>query len=581
MIADPTAGDPRSIRSVALRLQQRSSGIRSASNEVRQQAAVITDGEWKAKNKTSFIAAAVEVGAGGERIASHVDRAATVLIAYATRIEQIQSEAQSIKAAQDRNHDDLSANARAVEKLRESDADDASVRVLGLSAVAAGLQVSKVALEQSWQDLVVRRRAADAEAASKLGESEVIGAFATSAAAITGMTDEQLLAFLSGLGPEEIAAFAGNTALADRLRKVLDPKAVADWWSGLGGDDGKGSRDAHSAVQEAFIAAFPVVVGNLNGVAYWARDSANRITLKSALADAKQRVQALEAQRNGPGWSPALEAQLADATKYRDQLQNFDAGRRKHYDLNREGVRQLTSLTLGPPPLGAISIGDLDTAANATYVVPGMGTTLQDSTRLLLAAANLRNAQSLFTTDDTAVVAWIGYETPGPIAGGDPSVLYDGKAHKGAPLLSAELEGYRASVGPDTKLNVVAHSYGTTMSSIAVSQSPDLGVNSYVALGSAGIPIDVPNAASLHADHVYAGTGDEWVAPGGRIGSGRNDPDSFGFGAEHLDVGPGSGNEGVNAHDPLRHDDDENRDKWGYFDEGTKSLLSTAEATTR
>ncbi len=196
-------------------------------------------------------------------------------------------------------------------------------------------------------------------------------------------------------------------------------------------------------------------------------------------------------------------------------MQNFDAGRRKHYDLNREGVRQLTSLTLGPPPLGAISIGDLDTAANATYVVPGMGTTLQDSTRLLLAAANLRNAQSLFTTDDTAVVAWIGYETPGPIAGGDPSVLYDGKAHKGAPLLSAELEGYRASVGPDTKLNVVAHSYGTTMSSIAVSQSPDLGVNSYVALGSAGIPIDVPNAASLHADHVYAGTGDEWVAPVG------------------------------------------------------------------
>jgi hypothetical protein len=489
--ADPTAGDPQSIRSVAQRLQQRSSKIRTASSQVHRQAEVVSDGEWKAKNKASFVSAAAEIGAGGERIAGHVDRAATVLIAYAARIEQIQTDAQTIKAAQSRNHQDLTSNARAVDKLQKSDADDAPAKMLGLSAEAAGLQVSKVALEQSWQDLIARRKAADAETASKLGESKVIGALATSAATITGMTDAQLLAFLSGLKPEEVAAFAGDKALADRLGKLSDPKAVAKWWSDLGGDDGKGSKGAHSAAQDAFIAAFPAVIGNLNGVAYWARDTANRITLKSALEDAKKKVQALEAQRNGPGWSPALESQLVDATTYRDQLQNFDAGRRKHYDLNRDGSRQLISLTLGPPPLGAISIGDLDTAANATYVVPGMGTTLQDSTRLLLAAANLRNAQSLFTTDDTAVVAWIGYETPGPIAGGDPSVLYDGKAHKGAPLLSADLEGYRASVGSDTKLNVVAHSYGTTMSSIAVSQSPDLGVNSYVALGSAGIPIDV------------------------------------------------------------------------------------------
>lgn len=580
MTADPTAGDPHSIRSVAQRLQQRSSNIRDAASQVRRQAEVVSDAAWKAKSKASFVSAAAIVGAGGERIASHVDRAATVLMTYATRIQQIQTEAQTISAAQARNHDDLSSNARAVEKLQQSDAEDAPIQILGLSAEAAGLQVSKVALETSWQDLVSRRKAADAETASKLGESEVLGAFATSSSAVRGMTDTQLLAFLAGLQPEEIAAFTGDKALADRLSLMSDPDAVATWWSGLGSDDGKGSKGAHSVAQDAFIAALPAVIGNLNGVAYWARDTANRITLKSALTVAKQKVQALEAQRNGPEWSPASESQLVDATKYRDQLQNFEAGRRKDYDLLRSGARQLIALRLGPPPLGAISVGNLDDAQNTSFFVPGMGTTLADTTRLLQAAVNLRNTQALSTQDSTAVVAWIGYETPKPIPSGDPSVLYDNRARDGAPQFASDLAGYRASVGNGPKLNVVAHSYGTTMNALALKSAPDLHVNSYVALGSAGIPLDVMNASQLHAQHVYAGTGDEWVAPAGRFGGGRVDPDGLGFGAEHLDTGPGNGLEGVNAHDPLIHDETEHQHQWGYFDVETNSLQNAAEATT-
>ncbi|MFZ6993473.1 alpha/beta hydrolase [Curtobacterium sp. RRHDQ66] len=597
MSADPTAGDPQSIRSVAQRLQQRSSKIRTASSRVHRQAEVVSDGEWKAKNKASFVSAAAEIGSGGERIAGHVDRAATVLIAYAARIEQIQTEAQTIKAAQSRNHQDLTSNARAVDKLQQSDADDAPAKMLGLSAEAAGLQVSKVALEQSWQDLVARRKAADAETASKLGESEVIGAFATSAATITGMTDAQLLAFLSGLKPEEVAAFAGDKALADRLGKVSDPKAVAKWWSDLGGDDGKGSKGAHSAAQDAFIAAFPAVIGNLNGVAYWARDTANRAELRRQKHESDLRLADLHTRVNAAverGLHPYdLANELQAERDLNKKLENFASAARgsqlPHDAAFRNQPVQIVSFRMGNPPLGAISVGDLDAAANVSYVVPGMATTMGDSTVLQRAARNIKEVQNAFTGDpsETAVVAWINYDTPVNALVDPFQVLSDDKANAGADRLAADLEGFRATRSDDTVLNVIGHSYGTTTASLALAHAADLHVQSFVNLGSAGIPTSIHDAGDLHAEHVYAGTGDESVAGLGRFGSGRTDPSSPSFGAEPLGTGSktlgpsgavaGSDVHGVTVHDPIKHKDTD--DPYGYLDRKTSSLLDTATAT--
>jgi len=580
MTTDPTAGDPASIRAIAATLQRRAGEIRTAAGRVQRQADAVSAGEWTGKSRTPFVHAAADVSTGGERVATQVDQVATVLTTYAARVEQIQDEARTIKSAQARNQHDAVTNSRSTQKLQDSHAVDVAAQLGGLAVEAASLTASKRALDQSWDDLIARRKAADAATASNLRSSDAIGAFSVSASSISGMSDSQFLTFLAGLRPEEVAAFAGNSTIADRLAGLKDSNAVAKWWSGLGGEHGKGTKGEHSAAQDAFIAAFPAAVGNLNGVAYWARDRANRHVLQDAFTSAKEQVARLEALRNGPDWSPALEQRLIDATTYRDQLKNFEAGSRKEYSLTKPAERQVVSLHLGPPPLGSISIGDLDAAQNATFVVPGMGTTLGDTTRLLQAAANVRNSQAAYTNDDTAVVAWIGYETPGPITSGDPAVLYDRKAEEGAPRFASDLEGYRASVGDSTKLNVVAHSYGTTMTSITLHDHPDLGVNSYVALGSAGIPLEVPDAAGLHAEHVYAGTGAEWVAPGGRFASGRRDPGGFGFGADHLDVGAGGGNSGVNVHDPLMHDGEKHQDQWGYFDLKTNSLLNTAKATT-
>ncbi|WP_413602274.1 alpha/beta hydrolase [Curtobacterium sp. Curtsp57] len=594
MSADPTAGDPQSIRSVAQRLQQRSSKIRTASNQVHRQAEVVSDGEWKAKNKASFVSAAAEVGAGGERIAGHIDQAATILISYATRIEQIQTEAQTIKAAQSRNHQDLTSNARAVDKLQKSDADDAPAKMLGLSAEAAGLQVLKVALEQSWQDLVARRKAADAETASKLGESEVIGAFATSAATIAGMTDAQLLAFLGGLKPEEIAAFAGDKALADRLGKVSDPKAVAKWWSDLGGDDGKGSEGAHSAAQDAFIAAFPAVIGNLNGVAYWARDTANRAELKRQKKASDDRLRALKKSIEdavSAGLRPYdLAQELVEEQLLNDQLKNFASAARGS-QLPDETFSatpvQVVSFRMGKPPLGAISVGDLDTAPNVSYVVPGMGTTLGDATVLQRGVRNLKEVQDHVTGDpsETAVVEWINYDTPKNFGTGSREVFSDDKADAGAKQLVSDLVGFRASRNDSAVLNLVGHSYGTTTTAIAMATQPDLGIQSSVNLGSAGIPSWIHDAGNLGAEHVYAGTGDEWVAPGGRLVSGRTDPSAPAFGAEDLPTDADSvhgGNidgptYGVTVHDPVKHKSDS--DPFGYLDPDTSALINTAKAT--
>lgn len=583
MSADPTTGSPAGIRSLATAVQQDAADIRSASATTTSKAGSISDADWSGSAKGSFVSTAGDVAASAERTAAHVDATVTALLTYATRVEQIQRDADVIKAQQQHNADELALTTKRADKLAGSDDDVDAVQLGAIAGQQAALRVTGAALDRAWQDLVTRRKAADAEAVSKLGATDVVGVVPPSNAVIKAMSGPELLAFLKGLQPEELAALAGNRAIADGLAGLDDPKAVAKWWNGLGDGHGKGSYDEHSAAQDALLAAFPVAMGNLNGVAYWARDTANRTALASELSSAKDRAERLRAQRNGPSWSPALEQDLADAEKRLQQLTNLSSA--AEHGTNLPGYRtQLVAFRPGHPPLGAVSVGDLDTAKNTTFVVPGMSTTLGDTTVVLRAARNLVAEQRGLGADDTAAVAWINYDAPVNFPDNPNEVLRDDKARVGGHQLALDLAGYRATVGQDTVLNVAAHSYGTTTAAIGLQEGgKDLGVNSMVNLGSAGMPWTVPNAAATHADHVYAGTGDESIAVLGRVGSARFDPEFPLFGAEHLETGPETGPggplAGVTAHDPVLHKHEGESGPKGYFDLGTSSLYNTAKAT--
>lgn len=129
-----------------------------------------------------------------------------------------------------------------------------------------------------------------------------------------------------------------------------------------------------------------------------------------------------------------------------------------------------------------------DLLTEKTYAVPGMGQTTADMTSWVKAS---KNVQSLLPPG-SAVVAWIGYETPPPaVENLDPSVFYLDDAVSGGAALAVSVQGLSAVRGDSMpKPNVVGHSYGTTVAAVAASRS-DVELGTFVALGSAGLPDSV------------------------------------------------------------------------------------------
>nr|WP_241267672.1 alpha/beta hydrolase [Streptomyces scabichelini] len=216
--------------------------------------------------------------------------------------------------------------------------------------------------------------------------------------------------------------------------------------------------------------------------------------------------------------------------------------------------------------------GDLAKAERVAVLVPGSDTNLDTYERFRAGADALQERLGI----RGAVVAWLGYETPGTIS---PEVLTTGRAKDAAPELQEfirELE----TLNPHARVSLLCHSYGTVVcaeaaesaartagdrtagDSRAVSGSRDvgdsrasrasiggsgLGVSDIALFGSPGTGAD--SVAGLHTDaRVWAGRGaDDWIADvphakadlfGTTVGFGT-DPVSPGFGARVFAAGDG------------------------------------------
>ncbi|WP_181437258.1 alpha/beta hydrolase [Curtobacterium sp. MCPF17_047] len=386
----------------------------------------------------------------------------------------------------------------------------------------------------------------------------------------------------AGALPDMVLAVATNgrtpPVLDALFAEGLTPAEVAKRWAALGLS--KADAPALRALPQSVLEK----LGNLEGVAYWARDTANRSVLGL-------RIDQLESQlataQTGSAWSgqygTPFQQQIASLEKELKALLNIEATLGK----KASGERHLVSLTDDVPPLAAVSVGDLDTAKNVTWAVPGMNTTTADMSSWTRAAQNIYDRQKLADGDsDRAVISWIGYETPG-----ETTVLGMDKAEAGAEKLAASVHGLdavRADGMPTT--NIVAHSYGTTTAGVALSRS-DIHVDRFVALASAGLPDAVDSADDLHAGEVYAGQarnvlfdeggkGDEWATVGRSFSHGHHvDPSKPAFGATTFGANGGSGLEG-NALQAVRHHDPLHADGAGYLDSGTETLYNVAAATT-
>lgn len=180
--------------------------------------------------------------------------------------------------------------------------------------------------------------------------------------------------------------------------------------------------------------------------------------------------------------------------------------------------------------------GDLAKADHVAVLVPGSDTSLDTYDRFRAGALALHKRLG----PRAAVIAWLGYETPGTISA---DVLTTGLAKEAAPELCEFISELRR-VNGHARLTLLCHSYGTVVGARAAS---GLDISDLVFIGSPGTGMD--SVAGLHTKaRVWAGRGGgDWIADvphtsadlfGTTVGFGT-DPVSPAFGARVFAAGDG------------------------------------------
>ncbi|MEY9848777.1 hypothetical protein ABH940_005881 [Streptacidiphilus sp. BW17] len=187
-------------------------------------------------------------------------------------------------------------------------------------------------------------------------------------------------------------------------------------------------------------------------------------------------------------------------------------------------------------------LGDLAHARRIAVLVPGSDTNLDTYERFHADAAALEQAAGGDATH-TAVVAWLGYQTPETVS---PAVLTVGRANQAAPQLVSFVRQLQR-LEPDARTTLACHSYGSVVCARAAS---GLHVADLVLYGSPGVGSDASTVAGLHTTAtVWAGrSSGDWIAdvPHVRVPLGfttlglGTDPVAPGFGARIFAAGSGT-----------------------------------------
>ncbi|MFF1573672.1 alpha/beta hydrolase [Leifsonia sp. NPDC058292] len=502
----PGAGDAESIRRVALTYRQGAEQLRMLTNTLHRAPDRLA-GVWNGSDSAAWASSCKADAAMVARSANSADEVASVWLAYADALGSIA---------------------------------DRERRLLADPASAADEPYRR----QRLADLADERRSLDAHTAAK-----VYAAIATGRAAPFGV---------AGLAPSDwsMSGFTAHAAsLGDKDASLLiaqlaslKPDQLAEMWSRLS-----------EATKRHLIRVSPEVVGNLEGIPYTDRDTAN-----------VSRLEALRSETLAAVNSSPLDVFLRERLSALDLLlKEFgeEKGREKH------PPQFLISLDSTPhgQPLAAISLGDLDKATNATWFVPGMNSSLAQGEDYLRLTSNLQESDP-----DKALVLFLDYRSPGAL-----EVPAEERAQVGADRLGGMLDGYNATrthSNLDSRLNVIGHSYGTVVVSLAL-RDADRHVDAVVFVASAGIPRSI-TVSSMHVDpsRVYATRAPaDWVAPVGQWVSRRKDPTdrAWGariFGSDGEALPDGRKLDAVDGHDAIGGSEDD--DKYKYFGPNTESIAN-------
>ncbi|MEV0649456.1 alpha/beta hydrolase [Phytomonospora sp. NPDC050363] len=379
-----------------------------------------------------------------------------------------------------------------------------------------------------WPSAAVRAGEYGTTIGALLAEVERISAAAAKAA--TDLAPERP----GILAPDEFNDIRDDShehSIADDVvwpRENMSPEQARTWWESLSGPD-----------RRAYLLAFPEEVGAMDGLPTLVRDEANR-------------------------WNLRRDIEVGhDPTGARDMLGRLES--RDHLPANQRAYL----IDYAPPgPGGApdarivASIGDPDKATNTGIYVPGMTTDLPsfsdegggfDRTVAMFDAAGGMSADG-----DTAMVFWLGYDTPDapdPMSG-DPLTagMRRDAAHEGAPELDRFVDTLNATHDPSipSHTTVVGHSYGSLVTGVAAASGDGLAVDDIVLVGSPGVGADHADELQVGSDHVWVEAADD--DPITAWGNHGTDPAGEDFGARRL------------LTDTPGHS--------AYWDEGSTSLMN-------
>ncbi|MBM6621784.1 hypothetical protein JTF08_09205 [Micrococcaceae bacterium RIT802] len=326
-------------------------------------------------------------------------------------------------------------------------------------------------------------------------------------------------AYLGKMSPDEITTFAKEypEAMVYGPRNSMPAREQVDFWTGLS-----------PAQQSALITSLPIIAGNTEGATYAQRAESNERVLRMML-DGRFPTTAAQDKAYQAIANSLVAPTASDPDRH---LISFDPSTDK--------------------PLAGVSIGNVDGASQVTINASGITSKTQGMEGEVENAQALWDAQLPYTGGTHSVIAWIGYDSPGGFPA-STEVNYTDKARVGGAELATQLDGMHLTRalndGNVPRINVGAHSYGTTMAAYALTQT-EFDVDSVYFYGSAGLDPQVADSADdLHvkdADNgrpaVYAtqAMGD-LVAPGGIFSSqfgdvARISPTDDAFGAQVLDA---------------------------------------------
>ncbi|MFE4469301.1 alpha/beta hydrolase [Leifsonia sp. NPDC056824] len=611
--SDPTPGRVEAVVAWTENLRAHAERYKTRGNAANEALAQLGERQWSGLAADAFRRRLRTVRDGAQTASTRHGEAGDAAQSWAEAMHATQYDAHRALLAAEEAQNDIAVAEAAMRALTGDHAallDAVAALESGSagSSVPAGaeLYAARQRAEEAREDLLLagrrledaQQRLEDARALGRRAKEQYDRAEADLArrleaahrGALPGSTTAELTSFRSGVGklgaidvsgksvatanmnllrrltPDEVkVVLAGNPALQRRFwDNPPDPEAVAGWWNGLTAE-----------TRATLLRTAPGVFGNLPGLPYADRDTANRISLAKALKNA-----------NLTDDQKAVLAQMERA---------FEA------PADNVPVQLVAFNLFMSPPRVAVGYGDLDACDNTTWCASGMMSGAKDSLNGWSdAAKNLWNAQNSLNVERPGVIAFLEYDNPDPVG-----VNFSDSAKSGAPRFAAELDGNaatRAVFGPGrTPITVTAHSYGTTMASIALTLTKTR-IDTFVMVASAGIDTSlVPSLSVLHADHIYttAATPDR-LAPLGAFVSGRAEPNptvadprgiSLGGAESFSSDGDGQDLEPVDGHDAIgKTGATSNSGPWtfntvpseghGYFDLRTQSLRNIAATTT-